>query len=269
MNTNKVDDTHTKPLSDWTLERYMLGDLSAAESEAIGVQERDDTALRERLAAMRRNNAEILESYPPAWMARRVATAYAQRTAQAKKPRTNILPRFAIPVVVCVALLILLPIGLRTVPKSGQSTDIDYEDRVKGVGLKTPVLEVWRKEGDTARKLAPLSFAKAGDLVQLRYAVPEFCYGALVSVDSRKLLTVHLSGVSGAAAPLTPGGFVALDMSYQLDDAPQFEVFYLITASEKFDVDSVAQTLVNENQPVDRWDGRYHTKITAFTLRKS
>jgi len=268
MNTYKVNDTQTKPLSDWTLEQYLLGDLPAAEAEAVITQERGDDALREKLAAMRRDDAEILEAYPPAWMARRIATAYAQRTANAPKARADRLPPFAVPATVCVALLILLPLGLQTILSTNGDADPNYEDRVKGIGLTTPALEVWRKEGDTARKLAPLSVAKTGDLVQLRYAVPEFCYGALVSVDSRGLLTVHLSGDSGAAALLAPEGFVALDMSYQLDDAPRFEVFYLITASKMFDVDSVTKPLINANRPVERWDGQADTKITMFTLRK-
>jgi len=266
MNT---DNPQTKPVSDWTLEQYLLGDLPEAETADIAAYERDDNYLREKIDVMRRSDTEILQAYPPAWMARRIATAYAQRTTLAPKTRTGWFPPFAVPAAVCLALLIMLPLGLRTIPSINNATDLRNEDRVKGIGLTAPALEVWRKEGDTARKLAPLSVAKTGDLVQLRYAVPEFCYGALVSVDSRRLLTVHLSGDSGEAAPLAPEGFVPLDMSYQLDDAPRFEVFYLITAPEKFNLDSVTKPLADANHPVNRWDGRSHTKITAFTLRKS
>jgi hypothetical protein len=145
-----------------------------------------------------------------------------------------------------------------------------YDDDVRYKGM-TPSIEVWRKDGNSAEKLAPKSVARTGDIVQLRYVVPEFCYGALVSVDGRGVLTVHLSGDSGKAAPLTPGRPVALDNSYQLDDAPLFEVFYLITAPERFDVDSAAQLLKKASHPIEGKRGLPLPKkqrVTAFTLNK-
>jgi hypothetical protein len=179
---------------------------------------------------------------------------------------------FAIPAAACAALLVALPVGMQSFKSTGKpplGLGHRYEDRAKGAGPAAPAIEVWRKEGGAARRLAPSSAAKDGDIVQLRYAVPEFCYGALVSMDGRGVLTVHLSGESGKAAPLTPGKPVALAASYQLDDAPLFEVFYLITASENFDMDSVTRPLQNARHPIDKWDDPSQTKLTAFVLRKS
>ncbi|GBU22852.1 hypothetical protein R80B4_02764 [Fibrobacteres bacterium R8-0-B4] len=259
MNTYIDNDVQMSPISDRALERYLLGELPADELAAISAQESADGGLRDRIAALRRSDAEILEVYPPTRMARRIATALAERTDRARKRRTERIPIFAIPAAVCAALLILLPITTRT---TGPAAPY-YEDRVKGVGLTAPAIEVWRKEGADARKLAPLTAAKTGDLVQLRYIVPEFCYGAVISVDGRGVLTVHLSGESGKAAPLTPGRPVALENSYQLDDAPLFETFYLVTAKDNFDIESVKQSLRDKKQSLST-----DQIITTFTLRK-
>ena len=76
------------------------------------------------------------------------------------------------------------------------------------------------------------------------------------------MLTVHLSGDSGKAAPLTSGRPIALSDAYQLDDAPLFETFYLVTAKDNFDIESVKRSLLDKKYlPKDQL-------ITAFTLRK-
>jgi hypothetical protein len=193
---------------------------------------------------------------------------------------------YAVPALACAALFLALPVSMRqfspvdvgvdeddaAVAVAGVSANVSAnvpaDDRSKGGFGAGPLIEVWRKEGEAARKLAPSAAAREGDVVQLQYAVPEFCYGALVSVDGRGVMTVHLSGGSGKAAPLAPGKPVALGASYQLDDAPLFEVFYLITSPENFDVESVTRPLRNANHPIGGWDGPDHTNITAFALRK-
>jgi hypothetical protein len=128
-------------------------------------------------------------------------------------------------------------------------------DRAKGTGTP-PSIEVWRKNGAEAERLTPEALARSGDVVQLRYIVPTSCYGAVMSVDGRGALTVHLSGDSGKAAPLKSGRPIALSDAYQLDDAPLFETFYLVTAKDNFDIESVKRSLPEDGL------------ITAFTLKK-
>jgi len=258
---------------DWKLERYLLGELPAGELEAIAALEREDEELRKRIAALRASNEEILAQYPPAWMA--------QQTAHLRLPRRSwdwkIFSRWAIPAFVCATALICLPTHVFSPTAimetayngvNGQDTDGDGI-RIKGL---TPSLEVWRKTGENAEKLAPDAIARAGDIVQLRYVVPKSCYGALISIDGRGVLTVHLSGDDGKAAPLTPGRPIALNNSYQLDDAPDFETFYLITSAYNFDVNSAVELLkiigyeLNTTGEVKSAEKR---QITGFTLLKS
>jgi len=261
---------------DWKLERYLLGELPAADLEAIAALEQNDDGLRARLDALRASNDEILAKYPPAWMARRSARVVEPRHSWDWK----IFSRWAIPAFVCAAALICLPThvfspaaitGTAYNASKGQERFADVGDGIRIKGL-TPSIEVWRKTGENAEKLSPDATARAGDIVQLRYVVPKFCYGALISIDGRGVLTVHLSGDDGKAAPLTPGRPIALNNSYQLDDAPDFETFYLITSAHIFDVNSAVEALKIAGYPLDT-NGEVKLagkrQITGFTLLKS
>jgi len=252
---------------DWKLERYLLGELPKEEIEAIAAMERDDKELQWRIAALRASNEEILAQYPPAWMA--------QQSARLRQPRRSwdwkIFSRWAIPAFVCATALICLPTHVFS-PASYDGVDgPDDGDGIRIKGL-SPSLEVWRKTGENAERLSPEAVAKAGDIVQLRYIVPKSCYGALISIDGRGVLTIHLAGDDGKAAPLIPGRPIALNNSYQLDDAPDFETFYLITSAYNFDVNSAVELLkiigyeLNTNGEVKSAEKR---QITGFTLLKS
>jgi len=250
---------------DWKLERYLLGELPARELEDIRILEGTRGGIWERLEALRAENGAILNRYPPEAMGRKIEKASAvdkdgvsKRRLAVRRYSPSSVPFWAIPAVICLAALLIVPIRL-----FAPSTPIPggiWEDRVKGASAQS--IEVWRKNGAEAERLQQEALARSGDVVQLRYIVPEFCYGALISVDGRGVLTVHLSGESDSAAPLTPGRPIALNSSYQLDDAPLFETFYLVTAKDNFDIESVKRSLLDKKYlPKDQL-------VTAFTLRK-
>jgi len=266
---------------DWKLERYLLGELPSDELGAIAALERGDDELRGRIAALRADDDAILARYPPAWMVRKMRLASAGGTGVAggsaatsgfarQRGRGGI-PRWAIPVFACATLLLMLPLYTfwGAEPHNPELAGV-YENRTKGGVVTSPMLEVWRKAGDVAEKLAPNAGVQDGDIVQLRYIVPKACYGALLSVDGRGVLTVHLSGANGNAARLTPGRLIALQEAYQLDDAPMYEAFYLITAAQNFDLESVKATLKDASHPVGEGQSLSlpRKQVTAFTLRK-
>ena len=266
-------------VSEWKLERYLLGELPAEELEDIRILEGARGGVWERLSALRAENAAILRRHPPEAMGRKIETASAVdrngvlkwRSAVRQYEPPNVkkrsVPLWAVPAMICVIALLIIPLRLifpaaRTDTGGAEYQNGVSEDRVKGTGAAQRI-EVWRKKGSEAERLPPDALARSGDLVQLRYIVPEFCYGALISVDGRGVLTIHLSGESGKAAPLTPGRPIALSTSYQLDDAPLFETFYLVTAKDNFDIESVSQSLLDKKQSLSK-----DQLITVFTLRK-
>jgi hypothetical protein len=61
---------------------------------------------------------------------------------------------------------------------------------------------------------------------------------------------------------------VLLNSAYKLDDAPLFEVFYLITAPDDFEVDEITRMLKKVDEPIEIWEVPELMTITAFGLRK-
>ena len=56
-------------VSDYRLERYLLGELPAAELDPLRQRIESDSGLGERLAALERSNEELHQRFPPEWMA--------------------------------------------------------------------------------------------------------------------------------------------------------------------------------------------------------
>jgi hypothetical protein len=270
----------------WKLEWYLRGALPAEEREAIAALEESDGELRGRIDAIRANDAELRAKYPPEEMARKAVAAFADNQRNVKKTVSvhafwerwgrGGASRWTIPAFACAALcLLIIPIRMfLTDDGQAQFAYMDtgvYEDRVKGaedIDMSSPSLEVWRKAGDAVEQLAPGTHVQAGDVVQLRYIVPEPYYGAVVSVDGIGVMTVHLSDNWGKAVQLTPGRPVALKTSYKLDDAPKYEVFYLITAADNFVLDSVTRILEDAEHPLADTLLPQERQVTVFTLIK-
>ena len=61
-------------------------------------------------------------------------------------------------------------------------------------------------------------------------------YGVIFSIDGRGAITMRLPPAGDQAVPLARDATVLLDQAYELDDAPQWERFYFITADMPFPV---------------------------------
>jgi hypothetical protein len=108
------------------------------------------------------------------------------------------------------------------------------DTRIKGLDAR---MEVWKKTGDSAVQMPNLGEAREGDEIQLRYAVPEKCFGMLFSMDGNGTLTMHMADGSSAVA-LEPGKMTTLPFAYKLDNAPKFEKFFLLTSRAAFELDA-------------------------------
>jgi len=139
------------------------------------------------------------------------------------------------------------------------SSEDAYEDGTRVKGSKTG-LEIWRKTTEQTEQLSNNSEAKAGDLLQIRYSTLE-PYGTLLSLDGNGVLTIHLAGKNGKAASLEAGKIVSLENAYELDNAPKFETFYLITAGKEFELAPVVEKILHGKTPSD-------LHIKEFRLRK-
>jgi len=236
-------------IPDILVEQLLLDELDSATKESLL---KEPEVLR-RLELLRASNAEILEKYPVGEMAGRIegrlgaareaeAAISPLRAAHTRNGRTRqgvsaLLHRRAFIPAMVAAAAVALAVGL--VPllmHGGMSPDDGTGVRIKGSG---PVLHVYRETARGVELLRNGASASAHDLLQLSYIAAGARFGMIFSIDGSGAVTLHYPEGSPLAARLEGGGEVALPHSYELDNAPRFERFYLVTSSSEFSVKEI------------------------------
>lgn len=142
---------------------------------------------------------------------------------------------WALPAAAAAALLVVLA---GPVVSGGQAAPV--LERAKG-GVETH-LTVYRQGKSGPEKLAARAVVRPGDVLQAAYSVAKPAQGALLSVDGAGNVTVHLAE-GGRSVLLQAGAEHPLTFSYELDQAPRFEVFFLLVSDKPFDLEPVRQLL--------------------------
>lgn len=226
---------------DWLLERIALGELPPAELAAARAQLAQEPDGEARLAALEDDNRAILEKLPPASVAREVESRAALvRRVEAAREGARPLRRFApvaalVPALAAVALFVVIHPG-RSIPGGEAGTPGAEGTRTKGL---LPQLVVHRQGAAEPERLTDGAAAAAGDVVQLSYIAAGHAYGAILSVDGRGTVTLHAPESIGQSVSLEASGTHSLPRAYELDDAPAFERFILITSDTPFALDEV------------------------------
>jgi hypothetical protein len=254
------------------LERLALGELSASEQAALRAR-LGDTA-DARLAELRASDAEILAAHPPG----RVRAEVLRRSAERR--RRPALLWLATPLAAAAAAALVLwptppvedehdaliaeaePVYVTTVAADPGET------RAKGL---EPHLVLHRQEGERAVPLEQPAEARAHDRLQISYVAAGASHGVVLSIDGGGTVTLHYP-VGAASTALEQDGAVPLPQSYELDAAPRFERFVLVSADVPLDpaqVLAAARTLATS--PAAASDplplpSRYRQR--SFLLRK-
>ena len=229
-----------RPIADWRLERYLIGELPPKEAEKIRRRLEADETAAHRLAGLEESNREILRSYTPQEMAARITRRMEGRRTEERRSirsRTVRMTAYSLPAAAAIALLITLSPMKEWISGSGVGVE-----SIRQKGLETG-LAVYRKTTAGTEKLADGDTASAHDVVQLAYLAGEARYGAILSIDGRGMVTWHLpesSSPADEAPPLEIGGEVPLSFSYILDDAPDFERFFFVYSGSSFPLSSIA-----------------------------
>jgi hypothetical protein len=278
-------------IPDWKLERFLTGDLPDEEMNMLRELEATDVVFANRVKMLREDNKAILNKLPFETLAGKLAdvpeTADVLETANAADAAENanaarIAPRFTLMKFAAAAMfifavaLVAFMAQRETVVAGGnaagngddvaavdgsQNTQVAFAEpqsdtRIKGLDAR---MEVWKKTDAGIVQLQDLDEVREGDEIQLRYAVPEKCFGLLFSMDGNGALTLHM-GDGVKAIELTPGKMNSLPFAYKLDDAPYFEKFFFVTSPKEFAV---------EENDVDKLLKRSDVKVIGFTLKKA
>ena len=249
--------TDVKQISDFKLERYLLGELPEVEMAALRKREAEDELFAARVKMMREEGERFLAENPFSALEDKLEND--QRSVE----RTLWL-RVAAVLVVAFGIFSVVVLNRQTDIVNDTSAtsgidvamaDVDNGTRIKGM---TAGLEVWKKMGDSAVQMVNLGEAREGDEIQLRYRVPQKCFGMLFSMDGNGTVTMHM-GEGNRAVELEPGKMTTLPFAYKLDNAPKFEKFFLLTSGEMFEFDG------NDIDKTLKKDG---VESVSFTLRK-
>jgi hypothetical protein len=225
-----------KHYADRVLERYLLNELPGHQMKEITRALETDELLQKRLDELKHSNQEILNRYPAGTMVPqildrvRMETAREQAAAPGKRSHWSRRLFIASPVLAAALLLILL--------LSPFTSDLPEDTRIKGQPGE-PVLLVFRNTDGKIEQLRDGSMARAGDLLQLKYKVPEKTYAVIVSIDGSGTVTLHFPENRRGSTRTPANREVSLPSAYELDDAPRFERFFLLTSNEPLNVGAV------------------------------
>jgi len=237
--------TNLKKINDWVLERYLLKELPGDKMEEISRQLKGDPGLQKALERLKHSNKEILTQNPPDTIIPGILNLYRAETAgKEHKTVTRAKPillrrlLYASPALAAVLVLFFFLLPFR-------SGDIGKEPtRIKGeqpIGMNKPHLMIYRKSKDNVQLLGSGMKANTGDLLQMTYVAGGETYGVILSLDGNGVVTLHYPDRKDRSPILEQKKKILLDNAYELDDAPGFERFFLITSTSPIDVESVLE----------------------------
>jgi anti-sigma-K factor RskA len=236
-------------ISDYTLERYVLGELPGKRARKIKKWLKTDAQLREKIEEIEKSNREILTQYPPDFVVPKIMSRHNINTRDEIKEITRPKPVFfrrilyAAPAFAAalVIILILFPLRKRDVNLPAEHTGQD-EILVKGMeemDMSKTQLLVHRKRNDRIELLKNGARGKAGDLLQLAYIAAKQSHGVILSIDGNGNVTLHFPDKENNPTSLEQDKKILLPNAIELDNAPGFERFFFITSSVEINIGEI------------------------------
>ena len=254
------------------LEEIKNSEADAKNFYPIYGKENIDAAISE----LKKSDEEILNTYSVQAMKAAVAdklngSTRANGNANILKfPATRFISYAAAAVLLAA---IIIPAGLKNSKVAATQAPTE---RVKGNAPAAtsgePQIKLYRQKGLEIQALKDGDFARSGDVIQITYNAGQSEYGVIFSVDGNGNITRHFPENSWNAAKLEHrADETPLDFSYELDNAPDFECFIMVTSNKQFSLEGIENTIKNKT------DIDYLTKLSylpkktdgiTFTLEK-
>ena len=253
-------------IPDWKIERFLTGDLPEEEMKRIQNLEATDEIFAQRIKMLREDNRAILNKLPFETLSEKLERA---KVGSNQKTLDFSLVKLASAAVLVLAVALVALMSQRETVVAGTEmaqanggapaqvalVETQSDTRIKGMEAR---MEVWKKTSAGIVQMNNLDEAREGDEIQLRFSVPEKCFGLLFSMDGNGALTMHM-GDGAKAIELAPGKMNSLPFAYKLDNAPHFEKFFLVTSQKEFAVDE---------KDIDKLLKNNDVKVISVTLKK-
>ncbi len=241
------------------LEQINNSELNAADFYKIYGKQEIETEL-ERL---RKSDNEILNKYSAEKMRLAVERKLAANKNRHSNEKRTFQPARNIQLAAAAAILctVCIPAGLRVRSQNEGNISIAAEKtasnsadsvRIKGNALnsiesKNPKLNLYRQTNGKIQSLDNGTLAKPGDVIQITYNAGKEEYGVIFSVDGNGNITRHFPENSWHAEALSHNmNETPLDFSYELDNAPDFECFIMVTSKKEFELNDIEQKIKNK-----------------------
>ena len=255
--------------SAYYLEQYVLGEISGEIADRIRLKAAADPIFRSELEAIEASNREVLALYPPERFKKEIAVSlskYSAASAESSAPHSIIesqesLPFFSTRRILAFStaaamLLIFLFVVLPTLNEHSTSTgaggtapaDPAGVILVKGeqvIDLNKTQLLVYRKIEDSVEMLDDAQAASEGDLLQLAYVAAGDGQGVILSIDGRGMISLHYPSERDGSTHLEQNRKILLPNAIELDDAPDFERFFLISSQGPINVPQILEIAGN------------------------
>jgi hypothetical protein len=223
----------------WELERYLLGELPSRRIEEIKRLAQENPEIRKEIERLNDSNPEVLKQNPYEMMIPEILKRYEENKRQAKtreRARPVTLKRLLYAGPVLASALVLLFIVFFRNSTTPNFTRIKGEESIDFT--KTQII-IYRKKNSDIDLLKNENQARAGDLLQIAYVPAGKTNGVIFSTDGSGIVTLHFPEDKTDPSNLEQEKKVLLPSSYELDDAPDFERFFFITAMKELDVEDI------------------------------
>ncbi len=251
------------------LEEIKNSEVDAERFYSIYGKENIEAALND----LKKSDEEILNTYSVQAMKAAVAGKLGKDQSSAnilKFPATRFITYAAAAVLLAA---IVIPAGLKNSKIAASNAPTE---RIKGNAAAPantdPQIKLYRQKGREIQALNDGDFARSGDVIQITYNAGSDEYGVIFSVDGNGNITRHFPENSWQAAHLEQRNEeIPLDFSYELDNAPDFECFIMVTSKKQFTLEDIEDKIKNKT------DIDYLTKLSylpkktegiTFTLEK-
>ena len=224
------------------IEEIYAKELKAEDYYSVYGKESIELALDE----LKNSNIQILNKYSVENMHEAVQAKLSGTVSEVKSSKKNNFKMFKIASYAAAAVFVAalaLPAGLTSIKsKTPHSTE-----RTKGsisVSDEASNLILYRQKGNEIQALLNGSTAAQGDVIQITYTAGRNNYGVIFSVDGNGNITRHFPANSWNAEVLKHGtDEIPLDFSYELDDAPDYECFIMVSSKQEFSLEDITKKL--------------------------
>jgi hypothetical protein len=228
-----------KRIRTWELERYLLGELPPSRMEEITLLAQEYPDIKKEIDSLEQANAEILRQHTPESMLPEILKQYEENRRQARireKARPISLKRLLYAAPVLASAFILLFVVFFNNGTTPDSTRIKGEE---SLDFTKAQIIIYRKNNSKIELLKNGDHAKAGDLLQIAYVPAGKTYGVIFSIDGSGIVTLHHPESKDDSSILKQEKKNLLSSAYELDNAPDFERFFFITAMEEIEVQRI------------------------------